>query len=134
MGTLICHTTNILNFNFYIVQRFKPPSFRFRPPLLYLTDIIRYIGISFFIKSLSRQDFLRSSFWIDYILPFGFLFVNTILLFFIYYFIIILLCNIILTIMYFILFSYTLFIYKKKRKIKNLFSAPSYISDFYNQY
>ena len=41
VGTSICHTTNILTiYRFWIVQRFKPPSFLFR-------------------SSLSRQDFYR---------------------------------------------------------------------------
>ena len=70
-GTMICHTTNILNFKFCCcVQWIKPPFLKYFQ-----------INVFFMIPFLVRKSFLIE-FWIDYIVAPGFLFVNTIFVFF----------------------------------------------------
>lgn len=77
MGTSICHTTNILSYCFaYIVQWIKPPFRIF--PFLISHRHMKYLSI------LSRQIVFS---WIDIIIAFQFLFVNTIFIFFIHKFI-----------------------------------------------
>ena len=89
-GTMICHTTNILNFKFCCcVQWIKPPFLKYFQ-----------INVFFMIPFLVRKSFLIE-FWIDYIVAPGFLFVNTIFIFFNYYFIIVLFRYIFLTILQF---------------------------------
>lgn len=78
-GTMICHTTNILNFKFCCcVQWIKPPFLKYFQ-----------INVFFMIPFLVRKSFLIE-FWIDYIVAPAPLFVNTIFIFFICYFIIVL--------------------------------------------